>query len=139
MRVAGTVGNVFDGKLSTLGMINGKQEAGKHITFDLGQVIHFNSLRYYIVETQLNYLRNAKFEVSTDGENWTEVMTVGKPTQNVHDNTVAKDMQGITLTHDDKNPGYMYKEATGLDVDGRYIRIMPNETYNHRWVAINEL
>ena len=139
MRVAGTVGNVFDGKLSTLGMINGKQEAGKHITFDLGQVIHFNSLRYYIVETQLNYLRNAKFEVSTDRENWTEVMTVGKPTQNVHDNTVAKDMQGITLTHDDKNPGYMYKEATGLDVDGRYIRIMPNETYNHRWVAINEL
>ena len=139
MRVAGTVGNVFDGKLSTLGMINGKQEAGKHITFDLGQVIHFNSLRYYIVETQLNYLRNAKFEVSTDGENWTEVMTVGKPTQNVHDNTVAKDMQGITLTHDDKNPGYMYKEVTGLDVDGRYIRIMPNETYNHRWVAINEL
>ncbi|RGF71294.1 hypothetical protein DWZ26_14685 [Ruminococcus sp. AF31-14BH] len=139
MRVAGTVGNVFDGKLSTLGMINGKQEAGKHITFDLGQVINFNSLRYYIVETQLNYLRNAKFEVSTDGENWTEVMTVGKPTQNVHDNTVAKDMQGITLTHDDKNPGYMYKEVTGLDVDGRYIRIMPNETYNHRWVAINEL
>ena len=139
MRVAGTVGNVFDGKLSTLGMINGKQEAGKHITFDLGQVIHFNSLRYYIVETQLNYLRNAKFEVSTDRENWTEVMTVGKPTQNVHDNTVAKDMQGITLTHDDKNPGYMYKEATGLNVDGRYIRIMPNETYNHRWVAINEL
>ena len=139
MRVAGTVGNVFDGKLSTLGMINGKQEAGKHITFDLGQVIHFNSLRCYIVETQLNYLRNAKFEVSTDGENWTEVMTVGKPTQNVHDNTVAKDMQGITLTHDDKNPGYMYKEATGLNVDGRYIRIMPNETYNHRWVAINEL
>ncbi len=139
MRVAGTVGNVFDGKLSTLGMINGKQEAGKHITFDLGQVIHFKSLRYYIVETQLNYLRNAKFEVSTDGENWTEVMTVGEPTQNVHDNTVAKDMQGITLTHDDKNPGYMYKEVTGLDVDGRYIRIMPNETYNHRWVAINEL
>lgn len=139
MRVAGTVGNVFDGKLSTLGMINGKQEAGKHITFDLGQVIHFNSLRYYIVETQLNYLRNAKFEVSTDGTNWTEVMTVGKPTQNVHDSTVAKDMQGITLTHDDKNPGYMYKEAKGLDVDGRYIRIMPNETYNHRWVAINEL
>ena len=33
----------------------------------------------------------------------------------------------------------MYKEVTGLDVDGRYIRIMPNETYNHRWVAINEL
>lgn len=139
MRVAGTVGNVFDGKLSTLGMINGKQEAGKHITFDLGQVIHFNSLRYYIVETQLNYLRNAKFEVSTDGTNWTQVMTVGKQTLDIWDGTVAKDMSGITLTHDDKNPGYMYKEAKDLNVDGRYIRITPNETYSHRWVAINEL
>ena len=139
MRVAGTVGNVFDGKLNTLGMINGKQEAGKHITFDLGQVIHFNSLRYYIVETQLNYLRNAKFEVSADGKDWTQVMTVGKQTPDKWDGTVAKDMSGITLTHDDKNPGYMYKEAKDLNVDGRYIRITPNETYSHRWVAINEL
>ena len=45
MRVSGTVENVFDGDLSTIGMINGAQEEGKHITFDLGQVIHFSSLR----------------------------------------------------------------------------------------------
>ena len=139
MRVSGTVGNVFDGDLSTIGMINGAQEAGKHITFDLGQVIHFSSLRYYIIETQLNYLRNAIFEVSADGENWTEVLKVGQKTENVWDDTTAKDMQGITLTHDDMNPGYMYAEATGLDVDGRYIRITPVETYSHRWVGFSEI
>src|SRR5699024_6154549 len=139
MRVSGTVDNVFDGDLSTIGMINGAQEAGKHITFDLGQVIHFSSLRYYIVETQLNYLRNADFEVSVDGEEWTTVLHVGQETENVWDDTTAKDMQGITLTHDDMNPGYMYAEAADLDVDGRYIRITPVETYSHRWVGINEL
>ena len=138
MRVSGTVDNVFDGDLSTIGMINGAQEAGKHITFDLGQVIHFSSLRYYIVETQLNYLRNADFEVSVDGEEWTTVLHVGQETENVWDDTTAKDMQGITLTHDDMNPGYMYAEAADLDVDGRYIRITPVETYSHRWVGINE-
>ena len=118
MRTEGTVGKVFDGDLSTLGMINGAQEAGKHITFDLGQVIHISSLRYYIIETQLNYLRNSDFEVSVDGREWTEVLHVGQPTENVWDDTTAKDMQGITLTHDDMNPGYMYAEAADLDVDG---------------------
>lgn len=139
MRVSGTVGNVFDGDLSTIGMINGAQEAGKHITFDLGQVVHFSSLRYYIVETQLNYLRNSVFEVSVDGEKWTEVLHVGKTTENEWDDTTAKDMQGITLQHDDMNPGYMYAEATGLDADGRYIRVTPVETYSHRWVGFSEI
>lgn len=139
MRTSGTVGNVFDGDLTTIGMINGAQEAGKHITFDLGQVIHFSSLRYYIIETQLNYLRNADFEVSVDGNDWTKVLHVGQETENVWDDTTAKDMQGITLTHDDMNPGYMYAEATGLDVDGRYIRVTPVETYSHRWVGFSEI
>lgn len=139
MRVSGTVENVFDGELGTIGMINGAQEAGKHITFDLGQVIHFSSLRYYIIETQLNYLRNADFEISVDGDEWTPVLHVGQATENVWDDTTAKDMQGITLTHDDMNPGYMYAEATGLDADGRYIRVTPAETYSHRWVGFSEI
>ena len=139
MRTSGTVGNVFDGDLTTIGMINGAQEAGKHITFDLGQVIHFSSLRYYIIETQLNYLRNADFEVSVDGNDWTKVLHVGQETENVWDDTTAKDMQGITLTHDDMNPGYMYAEATDLNVDGRYIRVTPVETYSHRWVGFSEI
>ncbi len=139
MRVSGTVGNVFDGDLTTIGMINGAQEAGKHITFDLGQVVHFSSLRYYIVETQLNYLRHSVFEVSVDGEKWTEVLRVGQTTENEWDDTTAKDMQGITLQHDDMNPGYMYAEATGLDADGRYIRVTPVETYSHRWVGFSEI
>lgn len=139
MRTAGTVENVFDGDLSTIGMINGAQEAGKHITFDLGQVIHFSTIRYYIVETQLNYLRNSVFEVSVDGEEWTEVLHVGQETANTWDSTTAKDMQGITLTHDDMNPGYMYTEAAGLDVDGRYLRVTPVETYSHRWAGFSEI
>ena len=63
MRTAGTVGNVFDGNLSTIGMITGPQEAGKQILFDLGQEITFNQIRYYINETNLNYIRHAVFDV----------------------------------------------------------------------------
>ena len=141
MRTAGTVNNVFDGNLSTIGMINGPQEENKHITFDLGQVIDFTSLRYYIVETQLNYPRHVKFEVSVDGEtNWQEVLVVGNDQfTNEWDDTTAKDMQDKTLYHDSQNPGYMYAEATDLDVSGRYIRVTPLSTYSHRWLGFSEI
>ena len=140
MRNNGTVKNVFDGDLSTLGMITGTQDVGKTITFDLGQTIHFSSLRYYIVETQLNYPRHVKFEVSANGEDWTEVLVIGDGDfENVWDNSVAKDMQDKTLYHDSKNPGYMYAEATSLDVDGRYIRVTPLSTYSHRWLGFSEI
>ena len=74
MRTDGTVGKVFDGDLSSLGMINGAQEAGKHITFDLGQVIHISSLRYYIIEDTAQLPEKSDFEVSVDGGEWTKVL-----------------------------------------------------------------
>ena len=137
MRTIGTVKNLLDGDLTTAGTITGAQEAGKHITLDLGQEIHFTALRYYIAEADLNYLRNADISISADGEQWTKVMTVGQTTADEFDESTAKDAS--YLTHDTNNPGYMYAEATGLDVSGRYIRITPNEDYSHRWVTINEL
>lgn len=137
VRTLGNVANAFDGKLGTYVEITGPQDKGKYITFDLGQVIHFDSLRYYIVETHQDYLRHALFEVSADGKSWTPVMTVGKEVANVNDSTVAKD--ATYLTHDSSNPGYMYADAGELNVDGRYIRITPQSTYSHKWVYISEL
>lgn len=138
MRNNGGAGNVFDGDLATFGMITGSQDQGKYITFDLGQVIDFTSIRYYIVETQLNYLRDARFEVSADGDQWTEVLRVGTTVvNNTFDSTTAKD--AAYLTHDSNNPGYMYAEATGLNVSGRYIRVTPMSSYSHRWAAFSEI
>lgn len=139
MRTNDTVDNVFDGDLITSSMINGVQEKGKHITFDLGQILPFKSIRYYVIETSLNYLRDADFEVSTDGQTWTKVLHVGQEVKNEWNDSVAKDMQDITLMHDSSNPGYMYAEATGLDVEGRYIRVTPTSTYSHRWVEFAEI
>ncbi len=140
MRTTGTVGNVFDGDLSTIGMITGPQEAGKQILFDLGQEITFNQVRYYINETNLNYIRHAVFEVSNDpdGDDWTEILTVGNGDfENVWDDTTAK--SASYLTHDSQNPGNMYAEATDLNVSGRYLRVRPLTTYSHRWMGFGEI
>lgn len=140
MRTAGTVNNVFDRNLTTIGMITGPQEAGKQILFDLGQEITFNQIRYYINETNLNYIRHAVFEISNDpeGDDWTEILTVGNGDfENVWDDTTAK--SASYLTHDSQNPGNMYAEATGLNVSGRYLRVRPLTTYSHRWMGFSEI
>ena len=52
-------------------------------------------------------------------------------------NATAKDAD--YLLHDTTNPGNMYAEATGLNVSGRYLRIVPLTTYTERWVELYEL
>ena len=38
-----------------------------------------------------------------------------------------------------QNPGNMYAERTGLDVSGRYLRVVPLKTYSHRWIDVGEI
>ena len=138
IRTNGKVNNVFDGDLGTFGTITGSQDEGKNITFDLGQSIDFESIRYYINENSKDFLRHAKFEVSNDKKDWKEVLIVGKPTENVLNDDIAKTQD--YLTHDTQNPGNMYQEKTGLNgINGRYLRITPLTTYSHRWVDFGEI
>lgn len=142
MRTAGTVANVFDGDLTTYGSIAGAQMTGKQIVFDLGQSIDFTSIRYYVKETSKDYLRYAKFEVSDDPEAedsaWTTVLTVGDDSfANEYDESTAKEY--ASLTHDSQNPGNMYAEQTGLNVSGRYLRVVPLKDYSYRWVDFYEI
>ena len=140
MRGSGNVNNVFDGDLTTYGTITGVQDSGKKIVFDLGQTINFKSIRYYVKETSLDFLRYAKFEVANDPDaaNWTTVLTVGDNSfANTANTDTAKDY--AALIHDSENPGNMYAEQTGLNVSGRYLRVVPLKTYSHRWVDFYEI
>ena len=142
MRGSGNVNHVFDGDLTTYGSITGAQDTGKKIVFDLGQTINFNSIRYYVKETSFDFLRYAKFEVANDpdaaDEDWTTVLTVGNNSfANTFNTDTAKDY--AALTHDSENPGNMYAEQTGLNVSGRYLRVVPLKTYSHRWVDFYEI
>ena len=142
MRYTDTVKNVFDGELSTYAVITGTQQIGKSIIFDLGRQVDIDTFRYYIVETEYDYPRSVVFEVAAtkDAENWTEVLRVENPEfNNVWDSTTAKDMQGISLTHDNSNPGYMYAEATGVNTTARYIRVRPTAAYGYRWLGFSEI
>ena len=104
--------------------------------------MNFESFRYYVKETCLDFLRHAKFEVAdrkdaTDDQ-WTKILEVGNAEAvQMSANATAKDAD--YLLHDTTNPGNMYAEATGLNVSGRYLRIVPLTTYTERWVELYEL
>lgn len=140
MRNAGNFSNLFDNNLSTVAAFNGYPQNGDTAVIDLGQRIDFKTFRYYIVETNKNYIRDAVFEVadSLDADQWTEILTVGDGVEkNEWDDTNAKDVS--YLTHDSKNPGYMFAANDDLNVSGRYLRIRFTTTYDHRFVAFSEL
>ncbi len=84
MRRAKNSYNIFDGKLSTSASIAGYPTQDGYVTFDLGQERTISSLRYYIKETDQNYIRDAIFEVSNDpaGSSWTPVLEIGDRVEN---------------------------------------------------------
>lgn len=65
MRGGGSVENVFDGNLSTFGSITGAQTEGMAITFDLGQVRDFETIRYYVNENSKDFyvMQNLKYQI----------------------------------------------------------------------------
>ena len=142
VRSLGNVANVFDGDLTTYAEVTGSQVAGKVVVFDLGRTIDFETIRYYISESNMDYPRSMVLEVadSEDADEWTTVLTIKKEGfENTADTTTAKDMQDNGLYHDNMNPGYMYAEATDLNVSGRYLRARIVDSYDGRWLAFNEI
>lgn len=136
--------NIFDNNLATGAEIGGLPQKGQYAIFDLGQTRTFHTFRYYVVETQYNYLRDGIFEVADSptapADEWKPLLEVGDGIENTGSEDANRKAKDYTeFTHDSKNPGNMYKEAKNLDVKGRYIRLRFTATNNNRAVYFNEL
>lgn len=134
MRNAGNSFQAFDGDLTTYAMIGGTiNEAGKYVTFDLGQTRTIHKLRYYVKETEVDFIRDAIFEIAATpdapDEDWVPIMEIGDggaTDKSYTQSYKAKDYIGEgQYTHDSENPGNMYREGTVADdsATGRYLRV----------------
>lgn len=144
MRPLKNDGNLFDNKLATGAEIGGLPSIGEVAVFDLGQRRDIQSFRYYVVETQMNYLRDGVFEVADDphapNDEWTPILEVGDGIENEGSedaNRAAKNY--AEFTHDSKNPGNMYKEGENVNASGRYLRLRFTANNKNRAVFFNEL
>ena len=136
-RNTGTLLNLFDGDLNTKTSFANYPGQDGYIIYHLGTNRQVKSMRAYIQDGTINYLRDGILQVSLDGKTWIDVITVGDGKEN----TVAKDDSlGDGWTHDSNNPGNRYIEGT-LDqaVEANYLRIFFTAPYNHRFVEFNEI
>ena len=81
-------------------------------------------------------MRDGKIQVSEDGKNWTDVVTVGDGVENeIRDNSLTDGW-----THDSANPGNRYIEGI-LDqpVTAKFMRVLFTADYNARFVGFSEI
>src|SRR5690625_808838 len=137
----GTLLNVFDKDLGTKTIFADYQKKGEYITYSVGEPRIFNSLRIYNEENSINYIRDAKVQLSMDNKNWTDVATIGDGEDNLKDGTPDyADMIKDGYTHDSDNPGNYYFGNDDIDgVEAKYIRIVFTADYSVRFAHINEI
>ena len=130
------LGQLFDGDFNNFVEFSDYQRKNGEIVMKLGTARHIKKIRAYIQDAQRNYLRDGKIQVSEDGKNWTDVVTVGDGVENeIRDNSLTDGW-----THDSANPGNRYIEGI-LDqpVTAKFMRVLFTADYNARFVGFSEI
>jgi|GEM_PF-546981 len=139
-RNAGTLLAPFDKKFGTKAIFTDYQRKGQYITYSVGEPRIFNSLRVYNEENNVDYIRDAKVQLSMDNINWTDVITLGDGVDNLAGGKPNyADMIADGYTHDSANPGnYYYGNDHIGGIEAKYIRIVYTADFLARFAHINE-
>ncbi|MGG7058036.1 beta-N-acetylglucosaminidase domain-containing protein [Clostridium tertium] len=143
VNINGNVSSIFDRNFNTEASFDSYPIKDKSIVFDLGQTIDISNLTYAVLDTERNYLRDAKFQISLDGKEWTDVITIGDGVENNNSDMNSKPVDA----------GYKHGDSTTIvpishafvrgELDSakeaRYVRILFTANYMHRWVNISEI
>lgn len=142
--ISGDPADLFDGKLTTEVHFQGSQREGAYLTYDLGQTITINSLQMVVKDSENDFIRNAKLQVSLDNQAWTDVMTIG------NGNTDPSDYGGSYLELMLQN-GWWHELAycvtgskngdSAINQPARYLRIYltSGPGASDKWVRMREI
>ncbi|MGL5379504.1 beta-N-acetylglucosaminidase domain-containing protein [Clostridium sp.] len=133
----------LDGNLNSSVKFGGAPRTGDTIVYDLGQVININNLKYTVLDTEKDHIRDGKFQVSLDGEEWIDVITIGDGIENPQNDLDSKPGDN-GYKHGSISNGiipisHSYVEGENLDIDARYVRVLFTAGYPYRWSVINEI
>lgn len=141
--VNGKVSNIFDKNFNTSASFDSFPVRDKSIVFNLGQSMNIKNLTYAVLDTEQDYLRDAKFQISLDGQEWTDVITIGDGIEN----------DGTDLNSKPVDAGYDHGDSTTIvpvshafmkgeldsPKEAKYLRILFTANYTKRWVKISEI
>lgn len=131
--------NIFDGDWTTATAYEGSQTAGKYFVYDLGQEIDMNSFKAVCRDSEWDFPRHGKFSVSTDGKNWSDIMTLGNQDGDNPGELENTDEIGFVLPNHEIS--YNTKKVENLNVKARYLKfeITRTKVGADKWVRFQEL
>lgn len=131
--------NVFDGDWTSATAYQGSQNKGMYFVYDLGQEIDMDSFKAVCRDSEWDFPRHGKFSVSTDGENWNEIMTLGNQDEENPGETENTDEIGFVLPEHEIS--YNTKKVENLNVKARYLKfeITRTKVGADKWVRFQEL
>ena len=139
-RLLGTTRNWMDGDLSTKAKYCSTPSAGGYVTYDLGQEITLRSVKIYVLDTAIDYPRDAILQASMDNENWTDLITIGDGVSNSGEASTKPVENDCGYIHDTVDVAYAYVENANIDnLKARYLRLYFTADYTSRWVELNEI
>ncbi len=132
-----------DGDLKTRVKFLGAPSTGDTIVYDLGQEILVDNLKYVVLDTEVDHVRDGKIQLSLDGETWTDAISIGDGVENGVDDMFSTPLKN-GYKHGNQSGGIVpidsaYVEGDNLNQKARYVRILFTAPYRHRWTVINEL
>lgn len=131
-------GKAFDGNMSTTNKFGGNPLAGQYIIYDLGQSLNITSLRTYVAAANVDFIRDAKFQISADLQNWQDAFTIGDGVTDTDRTSSAID-SNVFKNIDSSYPNYLYEGNDNLNLTGRYLRILVTADFPDRAIEINEI
>lgn len=131
--------NVFDGKRTTETHYKNSQTRGKFFVYDLGQEIDLKKFKVVCRDSEHDFPRHAKFSVSTNGEDWEEIMTLGNQDKDNEGESTTTDSINTVLP--DHEISYNTKTADKINKKARYLKfeITRDKSGQDKWVRFCEL
>lgn len=138
-RKKGTTGNLFDENLNTYVNFSDYPAKDGYILYDLGQTRDITNLKLYVQDTDINFIRDGKVQVSMNKDSgWVDVITIGDGVENTDDSGDTALNSGLYKASS-TYPNKMYVEGSVPTTQARYLRILFTAPYRSRFVVVWEI
>ena len=132
-------GAAFDGNIDSTTEFGDFPLEGQYIIYDLGQMRNIDKIAMYCQDSAYNYIRDGIISVSSDLENWTDVVTIGDGVENTGDSMVKCIDSDAGYKASSTYPNKVYVSGTANHVPARYLRILFTASNHSRAVVFNEI
>lgn len=132
------VTNLFDGDRTTQVIYQGSQNQGAKFVYDLGQTIDLKTLKVVCRDSEIDFPHHAKISVSTDGQKWTDVMTIGnQDKENEGEASNEDNVNDVPPLHE---TSYNAKLEENINQKARFIKfeITRTKVGSDKWVRFQE-